>query len=42
MVTIGADLHKRTHILVTIDAGGQRPASVTIAATIEGHAQGLR
>jgi transposase len=42
MVMIGADLHKRTHTLVVTDAAGQRLASLTIAATIDGHAQALR
>ena len=37
MVTIGADLHKRTHTLVAIDEQGRRLAERTVAATPEGH-----
>jgi len=42
MVTIGADLHKRTHTLVATDAAGQEMASRTVSATVDGHADALR
>ena len=37
MVTIGADLHKRTHTLVAVDEHGRRLAETTVAATPAGH-----
>ena len=37
MVTIGADLHKRTHTVVAVDDQGRRLAERTVAATPEGH-----
>jgi hypothetical protein len=42
MVTIGADLHKRTHTLVAADAVGRELAGCTVKATAEGHAKALR
>jgi transposase len=41
MVTIGADLHKRTHTLVATDAVGRELAGCTVKATAEGHAKAL-
>lgn len=37
MVTIGADLHKRTHTVVAVDDQGRRLAERTVAATPAGH-----
>jgi transposase len=37
MVVLGADLHKRSHTIVVIDATGRQLAEKTIAATDEGH-----
>jgi transposase len=37
MVVLGADLHKRSHTIVVIDATGRRLAEKTIAATDTGH-----
>ena len=37
MVTIGADLHKRTHTLVAVDEHGARLAERTASATPSGH-----
>jgi transposase len=37
MVTIGADLHKRTHTLVAVDEHGRKLAETTVAATPAGH-----
>lgn len=37
MVVLGADLHKRSHTVVVIDATGRQLAEKTIAATDEGH-----
>lgn len=37
MVVLGADLHKRSHTIVVIDALGRQLAEKTIAATDEGH-----
>jgi transposase len=37
MVTIGADLHKRTHTLVAVDEHGRRLAETTVPATPAGH-----
>ena len=41
MVTIGADLHKRSHTLVCTDAVGRQLARFTVAATAAGHAEAL-
>ena len=37
MVVLGADLHKRSHTVVVIDATGRQLAEKTIAATDAGH-----
>ncbi|MGV0977294.1 MAG: IS110 family transposase [Azonexus sp.] len=37
MVILGADLHKRTHTVVAVDAAGRQLAEKTVAATREGH-----
>jgi hypothetical protein len=37
MVVLGADLHKRSHTIVVIDATGRQLAEKTIVATDEGH-----
>lgn len=37
MVVLGADLHKRSHTIVVIDATGRQLAEKTIAATDAGH-----
>jgi transposase len=37
MVTIGADLHKRTHTLVAVDEHGRKLAETTVPATAAGH-----
>jgi transposase len=37
MVTIGADLHKRTHTVVAVDEQGRKLAERTVAATPAGH-----
>lgn len=37
MVTIGADLHKRTHTVVAVDDNGRRLAERTVPATPAGH-----
>ena len=42
MVTIGVDLHKRTHTLVVADANGQQLAHRTVKATVDGHEEALR
>lgn len=42
MVTIGADLHKRTHTLVTVDETGRKLAEKTAPATAAGHLELVR
>ncbi len=37
MVVLGTDAHKRSHTVVAIDHDGAEIASVTVAATQEGH-----
>lgn len=37
MVTIGADLHKRSHTVVAVDGTGRKLAERTVAATPTGH-----
>ena len=37
MVTIGADLHKRTHTVVAVDDNGRKLAERTVPATPAGH-----
>ena len=42
MVTIGADLHKRSHTLVAVDARGRKLGERTASATPAGHLALLR
>ena len=42
MVVVGADVHKRTHTFVAVDAVGKRVGEKVVAATSAGHAQALR
>ena len=42
MVTIGADLHKRSHTVVAVDDHGRKLAERTVRATPAGHLQLLR
>ena len=42
MVTIGADLHKRTHTLVAVDETGRKLAERTAPATAAGHLELVR
>lgn len=42
MVTIGADLHKRSHTVVAVDEHGRKLAERTVRATPAGHLQLLR
>jgi transposase len=37
MVVLGADLHKRSHTVVVIDATGRKLAERRVVATVEGH-----
>jgi transposase len=37
MVTLGADLHKRSHTVVAVDEHGRKLAETTVPATPEGH-----
>ena len=37
MVVLGTDTHNRSHTVVAIDEAGAEIASVTVAATPEGH-----
>jgi transposase len=37
MVTIGADLHKRTHTVVAVDDNGRKVGQTSVAATTTGH-----
>lgn len=41
MVIIGVDAHKRSHTLVAVDDNGRRLAEKSIAATPDGHLEGL-
>jgi transposase len=41
MVVVGADVHKRTHTFVAVDAVGRRLAEKTVAATTAGHAEAV-
>jgi transposase len=41
MVTIGVDLHKRTHTLVVVDPAGLKLGTRTVEATTAGHLGGL-
>jgi transposase len=42
MVILGADLHKRSHTVVGVDAAGRKIDGITIPATPEGHLVVLR
>jgi transposase len=42
MVTIGVDLHKRTHTLVVADPAGRQLATRTVKATVAGHLEALK
>ena len=42
MITLGVDAHKRTHTIVAVDTTGRQLATVTVAATSEGHFKALR
>ena len=42
MVVVGADVHKRTHTFVAVDAGGRQLADKVVEATSAGHAIALR
>ena len=42
MVTIGADLHKRSHTVVAVDDNGRKLAERTVRATPQGHLTLLR
>jgi len=42
MVTIGVDLHKRTHTLVVVDQAGRQLATRTVPATVAGHLEALK
>ena len=42
MVVVGADVHKRTHTFVVIDAVGESSAEKVVRATSVGHDQALR
>jgi transposase len=42
MVTIGVDLHKRTHTLVVADPAGRQLATRTVQATVAGHLEALK
>ena len=42
MVTIGVDLHKRTHTLVVVDQAGRQLATRTVPATVAGHLETLK
>jgi transposase len=41
MVVVGADVHKRTHTFVAVDAVGKQVGQLTVAATSVGHAKAL-
>ena len=41
MVVVGADVHKRTHTFVAVDAVGGQVGQVTVAAVTEGHLKAL-
>jgi len=42
MVVVGADVHKRTHTFVAVDAVGRKLAEKVVRATSSGHLQALR
>src|SRR5689334_1895034 len=41
MVVVGADVHKRTHTFVAVDAVGKQVGQLTVAATTAGHLKAL-
>jgi transposase len=41
MVVVGADVHKRTHTFVAVDAVGKQVGQLTVAATTQGHLKAL-
>ena len=41
MVVVGADVHKRTHTFVAVDAVGRQIGQLTVAATSAGHVKAL-
>ena len=41
MVVVGADVHKRTHTFVAVDAVGRQVGQLTVAATSKGHLRAL-
>ncbi|WP_442940096.1 hypothetical protein [Nocardioides sp. B-3] len=42
MVVVGADVHKRTHTFVAVDAVGKQIGQLTVPATTKGHGKALR
>ncbi|MEJ7650271.1 MAG: IS110 family transposase [Nakamurella sp.] len=42
MVVVGADVHKRTHTFVAVDAVGKQLGKLTVEATTEGHFKALK
>src|ERR1700756_1639095 len=42
MVVVGADVHKRTHTFVAVDAVGKKLGEKVVSATSSGHHQALR
>ena len=42
MVVVGADVHKRSHTFVAVDAVGRKLGEKTVKATTEGHQVALR
>ena len=41
MVVVGADVHKRSHTFVAVDAVGKQLGQLTVEATTKGHHQAL-
>ena len=41
MVVVGADVHKRTHTCVAVDAVGRKVGEKTVTATSAGHAEAV-
>ncbi len=41
MVVVGADVHKRSHTFVAVDAVGKQLGQLTVEATTKGHDQAL-
>jgi transposase len=41
VVVVGVDVHKATHTLVVVDAGGRKAGELTVTATSEGHLKAL-